>query len=200
MIVKDRNAPGAGCSRIAKRLFDFAAALGFIVVFWWLMVIVWVLVCLDSPGPGLFRQVRVGRDEKPFVCYKFRTMYLMTPELGTHDVSAKSVTRVGSVLRRTKLDELPQLFNILANQMSLVGPRPCLPSQTELIVRRREKGVFEVLPGVTGLAQINGIDMSRPEILAQWDRRYIDECSFDNDLKILVQTALGGGQGDKTAA
>ena len=181
-----------------KRVFDIVMALALLVFLSWLLVLVGVLVRLDSPGPALFRQVRIGRHGRAFTCYKFRSMHLATPERGTHEVGKSAVTRIGAVLRRTKLDELPQVINILRNEMSLIGPRPCLPVQTALIEERRARGVFELMPGITGLAQINGIDMSDPETLAIWDARYGALRCWSLDVSIALGTVAGDGGGDHT--
>lgn len=182
--------------KVIKRLSDLAFSLLVLLGFWWLMAFIWILVRLDSPGPGLFRQARVGAGERVFTCYKFRTMYVETPSLGSHEVATSSITRLGNFLRRSKLDELPQIVNILFNQMSLVGPRPCLPSQSALIEERRNRGVFNVKPGITGLAQIHNIDMSNPSLLASWDHRYVRLQSIFLDVWIVLSTALGRGRGD----
>ncbi len=180
-----------------KRSFDVVAALGLLVGLSWAMVLVWVAVRLTSQGAGIFRQVRVGRDGQEFTCYKFRTMLVGTPNRASHEVSAAAVTGVGQFLRRTKLDELPQLFNVLAGQMSFVGPRPCLPSQTELIEARRRRGVLAIIPGITGLAQINGVDMSDPERLSREDERYRLLQGLLPDLRIMLATVRGRGGGDR---
>ena len=180
-----------------KRSFDVLAALGLLVGLSWAMVLVWVAVRLTSQGAGIFRQVRVGQEGKEFTCYKFRTMQVGTPNRASHEVSASAVTGVGQFLRRTKLDELPQLFNVLAGQMSFVGPRPCLPSQTELIEARRRRGVLAMVPGITGLAQINGIDMSDPERLSREDERYRLLQGLLPDLRIMLATVRGRGGGDR---
>ncbi|MDY6964184.1 MAG: sugar transferase, partial [Pseudomonadota bacterium] len=182
-----------------KRFIDLAFALSIIVLLWWAMVIIWVTIRLQSPGPGIFRQERVGRNEQVFTCLKFRTMYLSAPNVGTHEVPAAAVTPLGHFLRRTKLDELPQVINILRNEMSLVGPRPCLPNQASMILERRAQGVFEIKPGITGLAQVRGIDMSDPAGLAACDREYLQLQSLLLDVKIILQTARGAGSGDNVA-
>jgi lipopolysaccharide/colanic/teichoic acid biosynthesis glycosyltransferase len=182
---------------LAKRATDIAAAVGIVVFFGWLLVLIWLLIKYDSPGPGLFAQPRVGQHGRLFTCYKFRTMRQGTPQLGTHDVAASAVTRIGAWLRRTKCDELPQVWNVLRNEISLVGPRPCLPLQAALIEARRSRGVLALKPGITGLAQVNGIDMSDPQGLAAWDERYLALQSLVLDMKILVATATGGGRGDR---
>jgi len=156
-----------------------------------------LLIRLDSPGPALFRQERVGRGRRPFLCHKLRTMALGTRQAGTHEIGATAVTRMGSFLRRTKLDELPQLWNVVRGDMAFVGPRPCLPSQSELIEERERRGVYAVLPGITGLGQIRGIDMSDPARLAETDAEYLQSRGLAFDLRILWRTALGGGGGDR---
>lgn len=183
----------------ARRLVDLAFALVVVLFFWWLLALIWAWVRVSSDGPGLFAQTRVGHHGRSFTCYKFRTMAVGTKEAGTHEISAQSVTRVGHMLRKTKLDELPQVWNILRNEMSLIGPRPCLPSQTELIAERQKRGVLDVKPGITGLAQINGIDMGQPKCLAIWDARYIALRGLVLDAKIAIATALGNGRGDRTS-
>ncbi|OCW57181.1 lipid carrier--UDP-N-acetylgalactosaminyltransferase [Hoeflea olei] len=178
---------------------DLAFALGVAVVFWWALVLIWLLVRIESKGPGIFAQERVGKDGRPFICYKFRTMKSGTANLSTHEVSASSVTRLGAVLRKLKLDELPQIINIFRNEISLVGPRPCLPVQRDLVDARRRLGVLALKPGISGLAQVNGIDMRDPETLARWDARYLALQSLLLDLKIILATALGSGNGDRVA-
>lgn len=183
--------------KFSKGLMDYASALAVIALLWWLMIIIWVMVRLHSPGPGIFSQKRIGRHGREFTCYKFRTMHVSAPNVATHEAPASAVTPLGSFLRKTKLDELPQVFNILANQMSLVGPRPCLPTQTRLIAERQARNVLSIKPGITGLAQVNDIDMSDPVRLAKWDERYLKLRSLLLDMKLVVQTALGRGRGDQ---
>jgi len=181
----------------SKRVIDIASAAGILLLLWWLMLVIWVMVKVQSPGPGVFSQTRIGQHGRPFTCYKFRTMYVSAPNVATHEAPASAVTPLGRFLRGSKLDELPQVFNILANQMSLVGPRPCLPSQVDLIAERRERGVLDMKPGITGLAQVNGIDMSDAKRLAKWDARYLRLRSISLDLKLIIQTGLGRGRGGK---
>jgi len=182
-----------------KRALDLVFALAIAVFFWWLLVLIWAMVRIESSGPGIFAQERVGQNGQPFTCYKFRTMKIGTAILGTHEVSASSVTRLGEILRKLKLDELPQIINIFRNEINLIGPRPCLPVQTELVEARRRLGVLALKPGISGLAQVNGIDMSDPEKLAKWDERYMALQSLLLDLKIIIATALGSGNGDRVA-
>lgn len=183
--------------RWVTRSLDLAFASAVFVFFGWLMVILAILIKSSSAGPALFKQKRVGREGQIFSCYKFRTMYIDTPQVATHQVSANSTTAVGKRLRKWKLDELPQIFNILANQMSLVGPRPCLPSQAELVDARRRLGVLAVKPGVTGWSQIQGIDMSDPERLSQCDAEFCARRSIPFYVRIAVLTFLGKGNGDR---
>jgi O-antigen biosynthesis protein WbqP len=119
------------------------------------------------------------------------------PQVATHEASAALVTPWGRFLRRTKLDELPQLWNVLKGEMSLVGPRPCLPTQTELIIERARRGVFAARPGITGLAQLQGIDMSTPRLLAETDAKMLAGLNLRAYLAYLLQTALGRGRGDR---
>lgn len=180
-----------------KRAIDLLFVLSVIAVFWWLMIGVWVAVRASSPGPGIFTQQRVGRHGQNFTCVKFRTMRVGTESRGTHEVSPASITPVGRLLRRTKIDELPQVWNIIRNDMSLIGPRPGLPIQEELFAARARHGVFKVKPGISGLAQVQGIDMSDPERLARVDAEYIKLQSLLLDVKLIFKTVSGGGQGDK---
>ncbi len=171
-----------------KRALDLAVAAPMLVVAAPILLVAMLAIRATSPGPAIFSQTRVGREGALFACRKLRTMHRETPSLPTHEAPADSVTVVGKVLRATKIDELPQLWNVLKGEMSLVGPRPCLPTQTELIERRRQLGVLAVLPGITGLAQIKGIDMSDPKLCAETDAAYIEAASVGLDLKILLGT------------
>ena len=178
-----------------KRAFDVFACGLFLLFFWPILLIVIIAVRLQSPGPAIFKQVRVGKDGRPFTCYKLRTMYSGTANLPTHEVQASSVTALGEHLRRYKVDELPQLCNVLIGDMSLVGPRPCLPSQTALVEARRHLGVLEVRPGITGLAQVNGIDMSDANRLAEVDAQYVRTQSLIGDFRLILATLRGQGVG-----
>lgn len=150
-----------------------------------------VAIRLTSPGPAIFSQTRVGRNGALFQCRKLRTMHAGTPSVPTHEASANQVTGVGRFLRRSKLDELPQLWNVLVGEMSLVGPRPCLPTQERLIAERVSRGVLVLLPGITGLAQVNGVDMSDPVACARMDAEYLRTRSIRLDLAILFRTVVG---------
>jgi len=151
---------------------------------------------LDTRSP-LLRQQRVGRHQRPFVLVKFRTMRPETAHVASHLADASAVTPLGRFLRRTKLDELPQLWNVLKGEMSLVGPRPCLFNQEELVAERVVRGVFDVRPGITGLAQVQGIDMSTPRFLAETDAQMLKTLSLFNYFKYILLTVLGKGAGDR---
>jgi O-antigen biosynthesis protein WbqP len=177
-------------TQVVKRLIDlFGAAIG-LVLLWPVLVVLILLVRATSAGPGIFAQKRIGRYGRPFTCLKLRTMFVDTPSMPTHHASASQVTPFGGFLRRTKLDELPQLWNVLLGQMSFVGPRPCLPSQERLIEERQKRGVLQLRPGITGHAQIQGIDMADPVKLAETDAQYLQQASLLLDLNILFKTVF----------
>lgn len=160
-----------------------------------------VLCCVTlagffDTGSPIFVQERVGRNKKSFKLIKFRTMSLDTKSVASHLASDASITKLGSFLRKTKIDELPQLINVIKGEMSLVGPRPNLFNQEELIRERDTQGIYDVLPGVTGLAQIKNIDMSTPELLAKTDKHMIDNLTLKCYFKYILMTATGGGSGD----
>jgi O-antigen biosynthesis protein WbqP len=178
-----------------KRAFDVVACALFLLLFWPVLLLIILAIRSQSPGPAIFAQSRVGKDGRPFTCYKLRTMYSGTANLPTHEVQASAVTPLGEYLRRFKVDEVPQLWNVLVGDMSLVGPRPCLPTQTELVEARRRLGVLALRPGITGLAQIRGIDMSDPERLANVDAQYVRTQSFWQDLQLIWATLRGRGVG-----
>jgi O-antigen biosynthesis protein WbqP len=178
------------------RLLDlFLSALGLTVGMPILFAL--ALIGLFDTGSPIFRQKRVGRFQRPFTLVKFRTMPPGTPSVATHLANASEITRFGRFLRRTKLDELPQLWNVLKGEMSLVGPRPCLYSQEELIAERARLGVFNARPGITGLAQIEGIDMSRPSLLAEIDARMLASLSVLAYIRYIFITVMGKGSGDQ---
>lgn len=191
ILVSDRQMNNPIYNTIAKLMDYGVGILVLLVLAWWLMVIIWLAIRLTSKGPGIFAQERVGKNRKVFQCYKFRTMQVGTVQAGTHQVSASSVTSVGKFLRKTHLDELPQFVNLLKNEMSLVGPRPCLPNQDELIEARDKQGVFSVKPGITGLAQVRNIDMSDPDKLANVDAYYLDIRTTIMDILLLLATVFG---------
>ena len=178
------------------RLFDFVFALSGLVFGAPVFVVLTVIGLFDTGSP-IFRQERVGRDKRPFTLVKFRTMKVDTASVASHLASSSSITKFGHFLRRTKLDELPQLWNVLKGEMSLVGPRPGLFNQEDLTEARAKKGVFAVRPGITGLSQVNEIDMSTPELLAESDAKMIAEMSISNYFKYIFQTVVGKGSGDR---
>lgn len=161
-----------------------------------LLLLLTLIGWLDTHSP-LFRQARVGRNQHPFTLVKFRTMRVGTASVATHLASSSAITPFGNFLRRTKLDELPQLWNVLWGDMSLVGPRPCLPNQHELIAAREALGVFNARPGITGLAQVQGIDMSTPEKLAQVDAQMLKTLTLYDYFRYILETLTGKGQGDR---
>lgn len=178
------------------RLFDFFFSLVGLVVGFPVLVILFVVGLFDTGSP-LFRQERVGRHGRPFTLVKFRTMHVDTASVASHLASSASITRFGHFLRRTKLDELPQLWNVLKGEMSLVGPRPCLFNQEELIEERRTRGVLDARPGITGLAQVNEIDMSTPVLLAETDARMLASMNVGDYFKYIFMTVAGRGSGDR---
>ena len=178
------------------RFFDICLSILGLLVTFPIMLALLIVGFFDNRSP-IFMQQRVGRYQKPFTLVKFRTMTKDTAHVASHLASASSITPFGRFLRRTKLDELPQLWNVLKGEMSLVGPRPGLFNQLELIEEREAKGVFKVRPGITGLAQINDIDMSTPELLAKTDALMIEQMSVIRYLGLIVQTVIGKGAGDR---
>ena len=178
------------------RWLDFVAAfIGLILTAPILLVV--VIVGYFDTGSPIFTQNRVGKNKKSFTLIKFRTMSVDTKSVASHLASTASITKMGGFLRKTKIDELPQLINVLKGEMSLVGPRPCLFNQEELIEERGSRGVFDVLPGITGLAQVNEIDMSTPKLLAEWDQRMIREFSLAGYFRYILMTVTGKGSGDR---
>jgi O-antigen biosynthesis protein WbqP len=177
------------------RILDFSFSLLGLVLGLPVLLVIYLVGLFDTGSP-VFKQERVGRNKKPFILIKFRTMSVDTASVASHLASTASITNMGRFLRKTKLDELPQLWNVLKGEMSLVGPRPGLFNQEELTKAREDEGVFLVRPGITGLAQVSDIDMSTPEFLAKTDARMISEMSLNNYFKYIFQTVLGAGTGD----
>jgi O-antigen biosynthesis protein WbqP len=181
------------------RIFDFLFSLFGLVLGGPVLLVIYVIGLLDTGSP-IFRQERVGRDQKPFTLVKFRTMRLDTASVASHLADTSAITPSGAFLRRTKLDELPQLWNVLKGEMSLVGPRPCLFNQAELISERASRGVFSARPGITGMAQVNNIDMSTPKLLAETDARMLKELTMSAYFKYILMTVGGKGSGDVVKA
>ena len=175
-----------------KRIFDLLAALGLMLILAPLFLFVVLGVRLTSVGPALFRTQRVGKGNKLFTMYKFRTMRMDTPQVATHLLKEPDqfVTPIGKLLRRTSLDELPQLINVLSGEMSLVGPRPALFNQDNLIALRTAGGVHQLTPGVTGWAQVNGRDELPIPEKVKLDEWYMRNRSFWLDLKIVGMTVF----------
>lgn len=169
------------------RLFDFLFSLIGLLFLFPLFTIIFLIGLFDNGSP-LFIQKRVGRNLKSFLLIKFRTMPINTKSVGTHLIKNKKLTFYSFFLRRTKLDEFPQLINVLKGDMSLVGPRPCLFNQRKLILERKNKGVFKVRPGITGLAQISGINMKTPSLLSKTDQKMIKNISLYNYFYYIFKT------------
>lgn len=178
------------------RFLDIVFSLLGLVCGFPVLVVIYIIGLFDTGSP-LFLQERVGRNLRPFTLVKFRTMNVDTASVASHLASTASITKLGSFLRKTKLDELPQLWNVLKGEMSLVGPRPNLFNQDELIAARQARDVYSVRPGITGLAQVNEIDMSTPDLLAETDAKMIAELSVRNYFKFILQTVTGKGSGDR---
>ncbi|MBY7733390.1 sugar transferase [Vibrio splendidus] len=177
------------------RLLDFFAAFLGLLFLWPILCFVTIVGLFDTGSP-IFVQVRVGRNKKPFKLIKFRTMSVETKSVASHLASNSAITKFGHFLRKTKIDELPQLINVLKGEMSLVGPRPNLFNQEQLIEEREALGVYDVKPGITGLAQVQNIDMSTPQLLAKIDKKMIDTLTLKSYFKYILLTATGSGSGD----
>lgn len=182
--------------KITIRTLDILFSLFGLICALPVFLVVSILGLIENGSPFFF-QTRVGRHQHLFTLVKFRTMTIDTLSVGTHLVDSASITRLGQFLRKTKLDELPQLVNVLFGQMSLVGPRPCLPNQQELIMERERRAVFEARPGITGLAQVNKVDMSKPRKLARYDLIMNRRLDINLYLKLILATATGKGSGDR---
>ena len=178
------------------RVFDFIFSFVGLVLTMPFLIGLYVIGLFDTGSP-IFMQERVGRNKKPFTLVKFRTMRVDTASVASHLASTSSITPFGSFLRKTKLDELPQLWNVLKGEMSLVGPRPGLFNQDELTKARDAKNIYNVRPGITGLAQVNEIDMSTPQLLAETDQKMINTLNIKNYFSYIIQTVAGKGSGDR---
>ena len=178
--------------KLMKRIFDLLAALGLMLILAPLFLLVVLAVRLTSVGPVLFRTQRVGKGNKLFTMYKFRTMRMDTPQVATHLLKEPDqfLAPIGKILRRTSLDELPQLINVLSGDMTLVGPRPALFNQDDLVALRTARGVDALTPGITGWAQVNGRDELPIPEKVKLDEWYLKNRSFWLDLKILGMTVF----------
>jgi len=179
-----------------KRLFDILFSF-FGLLFLSPIFIILIVIGYFDTGSPIFRQKRVGRGKRPFYLFKFRSMLVNSPSVATHLASENSITTFGSFLRKSKLDELPQLWNVLIGDMSLVGPRPNLFNQEELMIERDILAVYSVRPGITGLSQINKIDMSTPKILAETDSKMTSELNIYRYFYFIIVTVIGKGSGDR---
>jgi O-antigen biosynthesis protein WbqP len=171
-----------------KRILDVAVSSLAIAVLSPILLLTALAVRLGDAGPALFRQTRTGRSGRPFRVFKFRSMPVQSADLPSAGAAGLKVTAVGKVIRRTNIDELPQLFNIFCGEMSLVGPRPPLPAQADLIRMRRENKALECRPGLTGLAQVNSYDGMPEAEKARWDGQYASHITFIGDLRLIVRT------------
>ena len=182
-----------------KRFFDIVLSLGAIIVLSPVLIVLALLIKLDSKGPVLFRQKRVGKGKTHFEILKFRTMYADVPkDVPTHllaDPESK-ITKIGRFLRKSSLDELPQIFNILKGEMSIIGPRPALWNQFDLIEERDRYGANDVRPGLTGLAQVMGRDELPIDVKAKYDGDYVRNITFANDVKIFFRTIFSVASAD----
>lgn len=177
---------------VIKRMIDIIGALFGIIVFLPVFIITAILIKIESKGSIIFKQLRIGKDSKPFYIYKFRSMRIDAPNLATNDLKDPDIyiTKIGKIIRKTSIDELPQLFNILKGDMSIVGPRPVIEKEQELLDRRKESSVDKVMPGITGWAQINGRDNLGVDEKVKYDREYLYKRSLKFDLYIMVMTVL----------
>lgn len=176
-----------------KRLLDVVLAVCILIGAWPFMLIAAIAIKIEDPkGPVIFKQTRVGKDKKPFCIYKFRSMWTETPDVPTHllDDPNQFITKVGRFLRKTSIDEVPQVWNILKGDMSFVGPRPSLFSQEDLIEERDKRNVHSVRPGLTGLAQVSGRDELPIPVKAAYDGEYIEKMSFKLDVSLFFRTFI----------
>ncbi|MGA2114373.1 MAG: sugar transferase [Bryobacteraceae bacterium] len=171
-----------------KRVFDTILAVGALLLLWPVMCVVAVAIRVQDGGCSVFRQKRVGRSGNPFTILKFRSMSVTTLDIPSAQAASVDVTPIGRLIRRTNIDELPQILNILRGDMSFVGPRPPLPSQKELLELRRANGALNCAPGLTGLAQIKSFDGMPEREVAEWDGRYARNITFVKDVIIILAT------------
>ena len=175
-----------------KRLLDIFISLVLLFLLFFPCLVICFFIILDSKGPIFYKTKRVGKNKKIFEMYKFRTMETTTTVINSNDLKEadKYVTKVGKNLRKYSIDEIPQVINIILGEMSLVGPRPCLESQYDLIEKRDLFGINDIKPGLTGLAQINGRDDLSIKEKVNYDKKYLSEISIINYLKILFLTFI----------
>ena len=173
-----------------QRLLQVFAALIFITPAAILSFLLMLIIRADTPGFPLVFQKRIGRNERTFTCLKLRTFVVGSEVVATHEAASNQITRIGRIIRPLHLDELPQIWNVLTGDMNFVGPRPCLPFMSAVIERRRALGVNALRPGITGIAQLEGVDMRYPDALARLDAQYIKHQSLLLDLRICAATLL----------
>jgi len=171
------------------RIFDFLLSFIGLIVLLPILILLWIIGLFENGDP-LFKQYRVGHNQKLFLLIKFRTMRKETKFIATHLVDDAMITSFGYYLRLTKFDEIPQLYNVLIGDMSLVGPRPCLSNQKKLIIERKKRGVFKVKPGITGFAQISKITMEKPTLLAKTDLKMINKMNLYYYFYYIIKTFL----------
>jgi len=171
------------------RFFDFLFSFLGLIILSPILILLWIIALFENGSP-LFKQQRIGCGQKIFLLIKFRTMRKDTKSVATHLVDHSMITPFGYFLRRTKIDEVPQLLNVLLGDMSLVGPRPCLLNQKKLIYERKKRGIFKVKPGITGLAQITGINMKTPTLLAKTDLKMIKKMNLYYYFYCILKTLL----------
>lgn len=190
--IDDLDSDKVNMYNISKRIIDVVGALCGIIVFSPIFIITSILIKLESKGSIIFKQIRVGKDSKPFYIYKFRSMKTDAPNMATNDLKNPEVyiTRVGKFIRKTSIDELPQLFNILKGDMSIVGPRPVIEKERDLLQLRRESYIDKIKPGVTGWAQINGRDNLDVEEKVKYDKEYLWNRSIKFDIYIIFKTVI----------
>ena len=176
-------------------LYDYLLSFALLIFIWPLLIFIYLVIFVEIGSP-LFVQKRVGKNKEIFNLFKFRTMKIGTPSIDSHKINSTYITNTGKILRKLKLDELPQLINVLKGEMSLVGPRPNLPIQLELIVEREKYNLYRFKPGITGLSQINNIDMSNPQLLAESDHKMMKNINQISYFKYLFRTLIGKGKGD----
>ena len=184
------------CRFFLIRTIDIILSISIILISFPLLLSVYLLL-YQQYGSPLFFQERVGKNLKKFKLIKFRTMIIGTNNLPTHLVDHSRITPIGKIIRKAKIDEIPQFINVIKGEMSIVGPRPCLFTQGELIYERKKLNIHNVIPGITGLAQIEGIDMSNPKLLAEVEFSMMKNFSIKKYFYYFLKTLLGNGFGDK---
>ncbi len=178
------------------RIFDYLFSIFILFLLFPFLLFIYFLLFLENRSP-LFFQERVGKNSKKFTLIKFRTMKIGTKDCPTHLIDKSKITFIGSIIRKTKIDEIPQFLNVLRGEMSIVGPRPCLLTQNKLLKEREKLNIHKTIPGITGLAQIKGIDMSDPYLLAKTEYKMIRSFSMKMYFYYILKTFTGSGFGDK---